>query len=291
MIKRILRAGLGMIFFFVFLLLLVVTALKFRLLEPKFWKTALDKGGVYKQIQDQIGGSLSQSRESVRKQGGTAGMSKEMMRLLYIDKELTADRFKELIETNVDRLLGYVNGGSKDLSLFLPVKEWNLPVAVLGQPALAKLTAQTPVEDALMILGMKPDQTKPILERLGQVKTLLGYLTIVWIIILLLVVGIGAGHYFLGVGPSDRIGGTAWLVMISGFLAKLIGVGAGRIFELIAVNSKPPLPAWGAELGRSLVGQFFDLGATIGLGVGIAGLAGVMAAIYLTKKGKIKVDK
>ncbi|MBI2326594.1 hypothetical protein HYU91_04390 [Candidatus Collierbacteria bacterium] len=291
MIKRILRAGLGVVFFFVFLSFLLVGALKFRVLSPSFWKTALDKGGVYQQLQNQITESLSQSRESVRQQGGPTGMSKEMLRLLYIDKELTADRFRELIETNLDRLLGYVNGKSKELVLYLPVKEWDLPVVAFGQPALAKLNAQTPVEDAFQIVGMKPEQTKPIIEGLGQVKTILGYLTLVWITLLLLTVGIGAGHYFLGVGLTDRIGGTAWLLLISGFVAKLIGVGAGSIFEMITANSKPPMALWMAELGRSLVGQFFNLGATLGLVTGIAGLGVVVAVIYLTKLGKLKEEK
>ena len=291
MIKRILRAGLGVIFFFVFLSFLLVSALKFRVLSPNFWKTALDKGGVYQQLQNQIAGSLSQSRESVRQQGGPTGMSKEMLRLLYIDKELTADRFRELVETNLDRLLGYVNGKSKGLVLYLPVKEWDLPVATLGQPALAKLTGQTPVEEVLPLLGMKPEQIKVTVEGLGQIRSVLGYLTLVSVGLLLLMVVIGVGHYFLGVGLTDRIGGTAWLLLISGFVAKLIGVGAGSIFEMIAANSKPPMAQWMAELGRSLVGQFFNLGATLGLVTGIAGLGVVVAVTYLSKKGKIKKEK
>lgn len=288
MIKRILRAGLGVIFFFVFLSFLLVGALKFRVLSPSFWKTALDKGVVYQQLQNQVEESLSQSRESVRKQGGSAGMPKEMMRLLYLDKELTADRFRELIETNLDRLLGYVNGKDKTLVLYLPVKEWDLPVASLGQPALAKLTGQTPVEEALPLVGMKPEQIKATIEGLGQVKSVLGYLTVVSIGLLLLVVGLGAGHYFLGEGRADRIGGTAWLLLISGLVAKLIGVGAGNIFEMIASNSKPPMAPWMADLGRSLVSQFFNLGATLGLVTGIVGLGVVVAATFLFKQGKIK---
>lgn len=218
-------------------------------------------------------------------------MSKEMLRLLYIDKELTADRFRELIETNLDRLLDYANGKSKELVLYLPVKEWDLPVAALGQPALASLTGQTPIEVALPLLGMKPDQIKVTIEGLGQIRSGLGYLTIVLVGLLLLVLGIGAGHYFLGVGQVDRIGGTAWLLLISGFVAKLIGVGAGNIFELIATNSKPPMALWMAESGRSLVSQFFDLGATLGLVTGIVGIGVVVVVTYLSKKGKIKEEK
>ncbi len=291
MIKRILRAGLGVIFFFVFFVFLLVGALKFRILSPTFWKTALDKGGVYQQLQGQVEGILSESRESVRQQGGPAGMSEEMLRLLYLDKELTADRFKELIETNLDRLFDYLDGRQNSLVLFLPVKEWDLPVVALGQPALAKFSAQTPVEHVLPIVGMKPEQIKSTMEGLGQVKTLLGYLTIIWIMLLLLTAGIGVGHYFLGVGLADRISGTAWLVMVSGLVAKVIGVGAGGIFELIASSSKPPMEPWIAELGRSLVGQFFNLGATIGLVTGIVGLAAIVAVIYFAKQGKIKEEK
>lgn len=291
MVKRILRAGLGVIFFFVFLSFLLVGALKFRVLSPSFWKTALDKGGVYQQLQNQLEGSLAQSRESVKQQGGPAGMSKEMLRLLYIDKELTAERFRELIETNLDRLLGYINEKDKTLVLYLPVKEWDLPVGVLGQPALAGLTGQTPIEEVLPLVGMKADQIKVTVEGLGQIKSVLGYLTVVLVGLLLLVLGIGVGHYFLGVGLVDRIGGTAWLLLISGLVAKLIGVGAGNIFELIATNSKPPMASWVADLGRSLVGQFFNLGATIGLVIGVLGLGAVVTLIILSKQGKIKEEK
>jgi len=295
MIKRILRAGLGVIFFFVFFVFLLVGAVRLRVLSPAFWKTALDKGEVYQLLQDQVTKLRVDLEGSVRKQTGGAALPPEITKvlapLLSLDKALTTERFKELAETNVDRLFGYLDGKDKELVLFLPVKEWDLPVAAFGQPALAKFTAQTPVESVFPILGMKPEQAKSITEGLGQVKTILGYVTAVWIILLLLTVGIGAGHYFLGVGLIDRISGTAWLVMISGFVAKLIGIGAGRIFELIAVSSKPPLPAWGVELGRSLVGQFFDLGATVGLVVGVVGLATIVGVVIFTKQGKLKEEK
>ena len=57
-----------------------------------------------------------------------------MMRLLYIDKELTADRFKDQLKQTLIVCL-MRERWSKDLSLFLPVK-MDLPVE-FGQPALA----------------------------------------------------------------------------------------------------------------------------------------------------------
>ncbi len=126
---------------------------------------------------------------------------------------------------------------------------------------------------------------------LGQFKTMVGYLPMIWFGFLILTVGLLVGHYFLGAGLIDRIGGTAWLLMISGLIAKLIGVGAGRIFELIATNSKPPMETWIADLGRSIIGQFFDLGATFGLVVGLIGLGGIAMGIYLVRTGKLKEEK
>ncbi len=291
MIKWILRAGLGVIFFFVFFVFLLITALKFRLLAPEFWKTALDKGGVYVVLQDKMGELRGRAEASIKKEAGGRAIPKGLIELLSIPEQLGEERLRELIETNLDRLLGYLKGREKDLVLFLPVAEWNLPVAALGQPALLRLTGQTPSEQAMAVMGMKQEQVAETMKGLGLVKTIVGYLPIVWLGLLIMVLLTLAGHYFLGAGQIDRISGTAWLVMISGFIAKLVGVGAGKIFEMVASNSKPPMEAWIAGLGRSLVGQFFDLGATIGLVAGIGGLATVVAVVYLTKQGKLKEEK
>lgn len=295
MIRRILRVGLGVVFYFVFLSFLLVGALKFRLLSPTFWKTSLENGGVYQELQNQVVGLRSGLEGSVRKQTGGETLPPELLRnlapLLSLDKLLTADKFKELFETNIDRLFGYLEGKEKSLVLYLPVKEWNLPVAALGQPTLAKFTAQTSVEDVFLLLGMKPEQTKVAIDGIVQVKTFLGYLVLVWLVLLVLTVGVLVGHYLLGVGVTDRLGGTAWLLIICGFGAKLIGVGIGNIFEFVAVNSKPPLPAWGANLGRNLVEQFFSLGATIGLVLGVVGLVVFGVTVFLSKQGKFKVEE
>ena len=291
MIKRILRAGLGVIFFFVFFVFLLVGALKFRLLSPSFWKTALDKGGVYLVLQDKMGELRTQMETSIRKEAGGQAIPKGITDLLLIPEQLGSDRLRELVETNLDRLLGYLEGKDKDLTLFLPVKEWKLPVAGLGMPALSQLTGQTTPEQAMAAAGLGQEQVTTMTKGLTQIKMIVGYLTVVWLGLLLVVVLMLVGHYFLGVGLADRISGTAWLLMISGLVAKLIGIGAGNIFELIAVNSKPPMEPWIADLGRSLVGQFFNLGATIGLVVGIVGLGVIVAVIYLSKTGKIKKEE
>lgn len=255
MIRQILRVGLGTIFFSVFLSFLFVGALKFRVLSSQFWKTSLTGGSLY-----QVTGDLK--------------------------KIVTPERFAKIVETNIDRLFEYIDGKSEEIILYLPVRELNLPAAVLKQPTISKMTEQTKLTDALVLFGMKTEQTKTTIEGLSQTRTYLSYLVFILAGLFLFVVLILAGHYFLGVGLVDQMEGTSWLLVTSGFMAKLIGDGAGRLFELFATGSKPPMPAWGVELGRSLVGQFFDLGAAIGLVVGVVGLVGVGLSFFLGKREK-----
>lgn len=279
------RMGLGAIFCLVFLVFLFVSAIRMRVLSPSFWKIAIEKGRVYEQLQTQVVNWRVQIEGSVKKQAGGKALPKEAAKslapLLAIDKLLTSERFQELIETNLDRLLTYFKEKDKPLVLYLPVTEWKLPVQAMGQPMLSKLSAQTPVEDFLPIMGMNPEKVKSTMEQLAQTKTYLGYLGIVWWGLLILMLCIGVEHFFLGEGLGKRIKGTAWMMAIAGLFAKLVGVGAEKIFGMIATGAKTPLPPWGVALGESLVGQFFSLGATIGLGVGLVGLAIALAASWL----------
>lgn len=290
MIKRILRAATGVIFFFVFINFLLVSALKFRLLSPTFWKSSLDKGSVYIVMQDKMGEFRVQMEESLKKEAKGRPVPKEIRNLLLTTEALTAERFKELVETNLDRILGYLNSKDQNLVLFLPVKEWKLPVASLGQSALS-LTGQSSPEQVMKAMGYKPEESKAILQGLEQSKIIFGYLPVVWLSLMLLTVLLLVGHFFLGVGLADRVSGTVWLMMISGFLAKIIGIGAKSFFEFFAANANPPLPVWGVDLGRGLIEQFFNLGATVGLVVGAFGLTGVVMATYLSKQEKFKAEK
>lgn len=113
---------------------------------------------------------------------------------------MTKERFTNLVETNVDRLFGYIDGKTEEIVLYLPVKEWNLPVATMGLSAFSKLTGETRLSEALVLLGMKTEQIKVTVDGLEQAKTYLGYLIFVWMALLLLTIGVLAGHYFFGSG-------------------------------------------------------------------------------------------
>lgn len=291
MVKRIIRAGLGVIFLLTFLTFLLTGAIRFRALSPSFWKTALNKGAVYQLLEDKVTEAKKKMTEDITKLAGGQALPPQITGLFSAADELTEARFRELIETNIDRASTYLNGQSQNLVLYLPVKEWNLPVEFFGQPALSQLNSQTPIEEAMAVMGYKGETAKPALDTVKQMKGVTGQLTIIWIVLLVTAVGILAGHFFLGAGLVDRISGTAWLAMISGFLASFVSVGVNGLVEFIISNSKRPLDPWIVQLLKSLVGQFFNWGATVGLVAGLSGLAGIVITVYLVKTGKLKKEK
>lgn len=269
-----------------------MTTLKFVVFTPIFWKTTLEKGAVYEQLRGQVATFRVQIENSIKKQTGKQAIPKELAQrlapLFSLEKEFTTDRFRELGETNIDRLFEYLEGREKSMYLYLPVKEWKLPVEKMGQSPLSKLTARTPIEDALSVVGMKPEQIKTTTTNLGQVKTMFNSLTMIWVALLCILIILLTTHFVLGVGLSNQLGGTAWLVMISGFVVKFIGYGALNLFEMIVSNAKNPLQAWQVTLGRSVVSQLFQLGGTIGIVFGVIGLAAVVVSMYLNKKMNVK---
>lgn len=295
MLKRTLRTALGIIFLYAFLTFLLIGALKFTVLSPEFFKTALAKGDVYKQLHNQVTKLRVDLEKSLtQKTGGKAlppQVARELAPLLSIDKTLSEERFKDLIETNIDRLFSYLGSKNGELILYLPVTEWKLPIQTFGQPGLSKLTAQTPVEKALPALGLKPEQVKSTMSALSQAKTFVQFMPTAWFILFALVLGIALAHFFLGTCLADKIKGTAGLALTSGLTAALMGFGSSEAFELIGANSNPPLPVWGLELGKELINGIFGYGATIGGIMAIVGALAIITVFILTKLGKIKNEK
>ncbi|MBI5151304.1 MAG: hypothetical protein HZA34_01890 [Candidatus Pacebacteria bacterium] len=291
MIKRILRSGLGAFFFVFFLSFLLVGAVKYRLLSAHYWKSALSKGNVYQLMQTKTSELRTQAETSIKKEARGRAIPKELTTLFKISDQLTADRFRELIETNLDRLFGYFNGKDEKLTLFLPVKEWKLPLEILKQPTLLQLTGQSSPEQVMTALGYKKEQITEVLKRIVQLRTIIGYVPTVWSALLLLVIFMGIGHFLLGSSMSDKITGTAWLFMASGVIAKLMSVGANKLFDSIVLNAKPPFDPWMAVLGKDLIGQFFYEWQLVGMIMGGAGLVIITAVMFLRKQGKIKEEE
>lgn len=295
--KRILRAAVGTLFFASFMLFLFVTAVKFRVLNSDFWITALNKSGIYQQLSGEVVKFRSQIEGEVskaRRQG--APIPREINEILTIDQKLSESRLRELGETNVKRLFGFVNKEAEDLYLFLPIKEWNLPVKALGFVPFSELTAKTSLKDVLIGISklgfskQTPEEVEKTVRDFKNLRDELTKINLVWFGLLVLSLVLLAGHYFLGEGIVDRISGTAWTVMLSGFLAKLVGFGLVFGIGAILAKSKTMNPA--VVLGaKSLASQFFALGEGIGLALGVLGLAGVIAVPKLIKQKELKAPE
>lgn len=291
--KRILRAAVGTLFFASLMLFLFVTALKFRVLNSDFWITALNKSGVYQQVS----GELVKFREKMgvdvskaRRQG--APIPKEVDDLLAIDKTLSEARIKELLETNVKRIIAFVNKETEELTLFLPVKEWSLPVKAFGFVPFAEMTANTSLREvmnAITKVGLSKQTPEEVEKSVVDIKKLRNDLTainLVWLGLLVVSLLLLAGHYFLGEGQVDRIGGTAWTVMLSGFLAKLTGFGS--VFMVGVILAKSKLSPQVVLTIKSLASQFFALGEWIGFLLGLVGLCVIIAVSVMVKQKKSK---
>lgn len=257
-------------------------------MSSDFWKSTLRKGDVYQLMQAKTTEMRAQAEASIKKETRGRALPKELITLFKISDKLTTERYRELIETNLDRVFGYFSGKDEKLTLFLPVMEWKLPLESFKQPALLRLTGQTSLDQVMMSLGYKQENITEVIASVGKLKTYLGYIPIIWSGLLLIVILMIIGHFFLGNGLVDQINGTAWLLIITGLSAKLVGLGANLLFNNISVNFKPPMEPWVIALGKELVEQLFTEWQGMGLMVSGIGFVMILVVVLLKKQGKLK---
>src|SRR3989344_6358596 len=109
--KAILRASLGTLFLLFFLLALSLGAVKTKLLQEKFWTGAVEKSGAYTQLLANV--------DDLQKQSDTITQTKGLARI-KIAGILTPARLSDLVTTNIQYWLAFLNGHSTALMAYLP---------------------------------------------------------------------------------------------------------------------------------------------------------------------------
>ena len=105
--KGFLRFLVGIFFIFLFILFLGLSAVRFRLLNPQFWGSALDKAEVYVHLEGKVQ-ELQQLQRSGKLNPQQQDELNQELALIdavsQLDKVLTADKIQELIEENLERV-------------------------------------------------------------------------------------------------------------------------------------------------------------------------------------------
>src|SRR3989344_2751311 len=99
--KDILRTALGVVFVFFFLLFLLLSAIRFEFLRTSYWTGAVERSGFYQQLGTQIADWQTQINRQAKG------------RKVVITGIVTEERARDVVETNIERLVDYLNGKTK----------------------------------------------------------------------------------------------------------------------------------------------------------------------------------
>ena len=300
-----LRFLVGTFFIFLFILFLGLSAARFKLLNPHFWGGVLEKEGIYLHLEDKVQElvigmmsgdkikelkQLQQSGQLNPQQENELNQSLALIEAIdQLDEVLTVGKIQELIEENLERILGFIKGKNERLIVYLPIKDLGLPAQLLSQPPLSLMSDKTDVEEFLKV-SMPEEQLKQMMTNLDKVQQIAGYLPLVWIGLLVGTALVLGAHFFLGKDIVGRVKGTSWLLIVSGLTAVIIAVGVKNLVTL-AITKSSQIPPALATLLPNLVRQILNLGQITGVIVAVMGLGGVITMAYLIKSGKVKVEK
>ncbi len=211
--KYILRTAVGVVFAFFFLIFLFVNAVRFDLLSTKFWTSGFEKSGFYQGITAEVNKLQAQIDQKTGR-----GRVK-------LAEAINESRLRQVVETNVERLVDYLNGKTEELALSLPINEWGLPKEIVAGFPKVSWSTQMEVGDVLTEMGYPAEQRQNILKVLSQVRSVSSGMTWIWLGLLLVTLLLLAVHYALGENKRDKIAGSGILLLGSGLLATLIGWG------------------------------------------------------------------
>ncbi len=199
--------------------------LRFQLLSSKFWLTTFDRANVYYQISNSV---VSKLNSNVVAEGGNVNDIGTLSELI------SANSLKGLIEENINSILLYANGQSKELILTVPLAIENLPQGVnpTNLEDLSKKMTFGEFVKEFNITGISEQDIK-ILASMGLWSYILFGISIVLIIVI-----IEAGY--LITTPGKRISITFINFVLSGltlFSVYYVLTEAGRLIKVNYIGS------------------------------------------------------
>ena len=260
----------GDLFFVLFILISILTIIRFRLLTASFWTDALGNTDVY-----------DQASLEVKKTSGANPLG------LQMTSGLTPDFFKDLVETNLTRLEGFFVGKDTGLFLYAPVNKSGVPKQIFQKPPLSLLSEKTDMIVFLNTMSGNPEAGDQLWKTTLLIKQIISYLPIVWLVGLFLSGLLFCLHFWMGRTLKDRLWGSGVLLVISGVTIITISKPIpGLISELLP--SIKMIPPFLFPVIKTVLEKAMELGWKIGLWT--AGAGSVAAAVSFLIKNK-EVDK
>lgn len=200
---------------------IILAAVRFQLLEPRFWENSFDKHNVYNNLSVVVKKTVE---DQIVKDGGRVSDAKVLTDII------TPENLKDFITKNLVNILGYADGIYPKLNFYLPISK--IPKGLLPK-SIAAQPEQMPVANLLTEFNVNFVSASQIqsLSLLGKVITYLtvSIFTLVGLFLLLLFILVDAGKRFIAPGVAFLITG----VLILGLYQTGLQVGTGMSQSLV----------------------------------------------------------
>ena len=267
------RLIIGNLFFALFILFLLLTIVRFRLLKADFWIGTFRNTEIYNQI----------SLES-KKSAGDNSLATQMVR------GLTPDFFQDVVETNLTRLEGFLVGKDTGLFLYAPVDKSGLPKQLFQKPPLSLLSEKTDLIVFLNKMSGNSESGDQLWKTVLLIKQIISYLPMAWLAVLSLSGLLLVLHFWLGKTFKGKLWGSGVLLAVSGGVLIL---AVKSVPELVSgvLPSFNFIPPFLFPVIKTLLERAMEMGQKLGFWVTGIGVIAASASFLIKNKETVKPAK
>lgn len=233
--KFFVRTILVIIYIPIFLIFLFAVNLRFQLLTPSFWDKTFSSGDTYSKLSESINKNLESQTIA---EGGRASDVKILTDLI------TPENVKDAISRNINNVLQYANGKTKELTVYIPVNK--IPETLLSKN-LNKVKTEMSLTALLKefnVSGISASQIQ-LISRVGSVSWLVFITTSLLMVLLFYLL-------YISVGFGKRLVAPGMALIISGIVALFV-VGAGTVIQINWAKDLAGSPNMGDSIIRMVV--------------------------------------
>lgn len=290
--KGFIRGLAGSLFISLFLLLLVLSTLKFFILDSENLTGMLKKENAYSRIEKELSSEIRKNVKPPFTQEQIDQLPPEARE--QYDRELgsiynvfTEDRVQALLENNIQRIVAFTAGEEEMLYIYAPVREWGLPEGITSVEPLSRLSENTDIREILSYYSQGTGQENQFDAFLHNIQAFGSSVNKAWYSVLLLelfllglVIWLGGLHRGLrGLGIM-----FITLCVYLGVSSLVMSVGNSAIQNGM-LGANPNLGTRIVDiLLPPLLSQITQLWIISSIGSGVLGVMLIVASIIVNRK-------